>query len=182
MATDIIPRLYNALPQARSWIDHFLAAHEGTAQPASSLGSHRLEACFPAEFLRRAKVVPVDRVTFPPVESFGLSEFAPLHQMEFEGITFKDTIFVRRDRKYDGLYFHELVHVVQWARLGVDDFLLAYAIGLSKQSYRETPLENMAYDLQAKFEAGTLQSELIAQIEHRTDEIWAEARQSLTNT
>ena len=179
MATDIIPRLYKALPQARAWIDRFLAAHETTAQSVGSLGSRRLAACFPAEFLERSRIVLVDHVTFPPVESFGLSEFAPLHHMDFEGITFKDTMFVRRDRKYDGLYFHELVHVAQWARLGVDDFLLAYAIGLAQQSYRETPLENMAYHLQAKFEAGTLQGDLVQQIEHLTDQVWADARQLL---
>ncbi|HEY3785050.1 MAG TPA: hypothetical protein VGL55_07220 [Steroidobacteraceae bacterium] len=180
MATDIIPRLYKALPQAKAWIDRFLAAHESTAQPMGALGSPRLAACFPSAFLERSKVVLVDRVTFPPVESFGLSEFAPLHQMDFEGITCKDTIFVRRDRKYDGLYFHELVHVAQWARLGVDDFLLIYALGLAQQSYRHTPLENLAYNLQAKFEAGTLQSDVIGQIEHLTDQVSADARQFLT--
>jgi hypothetical protein len=179
VANDIIPRLHKALPQAKAWIDQFLVAHEGTAQPVSSLRSSRLAACFPAEFLETSKIVPVDRVTFPPVESFGLSEFAPLHEMEFEGITFKNTIFVRRDRKYEGLYFHELVHVVQWARLGVDDFLLAYAAGLAQQSYRDTPLEDMAYNLQAKFEAGTLEGGLVQQIEHLTDRVWARAREFL---
>lgn len=179
MSTDIIPRLYKALPQAKAWIDRFLAAHESTAQPVSSVGSRRLTTCFPLEFLERSRIVLVDHVTFPPVESFGLAEFAPLHQMDFEGITFKDTIFIRRDRKYDGLYFHELVHVAQWARLGVDHFLLAYAIGLAQQSYRETPLENMAYYLQARFEAGTLQGDLIRQIEHLSDQVWADARQFL---
>jgi len=179
VVTDIIPRLHQALPQAKAWIERFLAAHESTAQPMSSVRSDRLAACFPADFLARSKIVAVDRVVFPPVESFGLFEFAALHQMEFEGITFKDTIFVRRDRKYEGLYFHELVHVAQWARLGVDDFLLAYAAGLAQQSYRETPLENMAYDLQAKFEAGTLPRDLIQQIGHLTDKVWADVRQFL---
>jgi hypothetical protein len=179
MTNDIIPRLHAALPQVKTWIDQFLADRASNARPVSSLGSERLAACFPQEFLDKSKVVLVDRVTFPPVETFGLPEFADIHRMEFEGITFKDTIFIRWDLRYDGLYFHELVHVVQWARLGVDDLLLAYGLGLSQQSYRDTPLEDMAYTLQAKFEAGTLQGGLIQHIEHLTDQVWAQAQKFL---
>jgi hypothetical protein len=179
MANDIIPRLYAALPQAKTWIDQFLADRASSTRPVSSLNSDRLAACFPREFLDKSKIVFVDRVTFPPVEKFGLPEFADIHHMEFEGITFKDTIFIRRDLSYEGLYFHELVHVVQWARLGVDNLLLAYGLGLSQQSYRETPLEDMAYRLQAKFEAETLQGGLIQQVEHLTDQVWAHAQQFL---
>ncbi|MCU1263006.1 MAG: hypothetical protein JWO80_5891 [Bryobacterales bacterium] len=180
MTNDIIPRLYAALPQAKTWIDQYIADRVARARPVSSLGSSRLAACFPQEFLDKSKIVPVARVTFPPVETFGLPEFADIHLIEFEGITFKDTIFIRRDLSYEGLYFHELVHVVQWARLGVDNLLLAYGLALSRQSYRDTPLEDMAYRLQAKFEAGTLQGDVIEHIERLTDEVWAHGQQFLS--
>ena len=179
MTHDIVPRLYAALPQTKAWIDQYIADRASRARPVSSVGSNRLAECFPQEFLDRARIVPVRRVTFPPVETFGLPEFADLHRMSFEGITFKDTIFIRQDLHYEGLYFHELVHVVQWARLGVDNLLLAYGLGLSLKSYRDTPLEDMAYSLQAKFEAGTLAGDLIRQIELLTDEVWADAQQFL---
>jgi hypothetical protein len=74
----------------------------------------------------RARMVLVDRTPYPPVSQFGLPEFAAFERRSFDGITFKSTFFVVGDR----LQFHELVHVVQWARLGVDRFLLAYGLGL----------------------------------------------------
>ena len=51
----------------------------------------------------------------------------------------------------EGLYFHELMHVVQWRMLGPERFLAAYADGLEKFGYRNSPLEAMAYDAQAAF-------------------------------
>jgi len=179
MTTDIVRRLYEALPPARAWIDQFLADHASTAQPITSLGCTRLAACFPPEFLEKSKIVRVNRVIVPPVEQFGLPEFSFIHRERFEGITFKDTIFIRRDMNYEGLYFHELVHVAQWARLGVDNFLLAYGLGLSQHSYRNSPFESMAYTLQTQFEADTLQSDLIAHIGHLTDLVWADAQRIL---
>lgn len=70
------------------------------------------------------------------------------------------------------LHFHELVHVVQWARLGVDNFLLAYGLGLLLSGYAQSPLEQMAYELQRHFELGTAPQELVRIIEQGTDDIW----------
>ena len=47
---------------------------------------------------------------------------------------------------------HELVHVLQWRRLGPEKFLALYADGLERFGYRNSPLEAMAYDLQDRFE------------------------------
>ena len=76
--------------------------------------------------------------------------------MRFDGITFKDTFLLRQGRTSEELYFHELVHVVQWAQLGVNDFLLAYGLGLLRFGYHRNPLEQMAYTLQRDFELSTL--------------------------
>ena len=54
----------------------------------------------------------------------------------------------------ESLHFHELVHVVQWQHLGPERFIMAYALGhLLSGGYRTNPLEEMAYGLQARFDA-----------------------------
>ena len=82
-------------------------------------------------------------------------------------------------RETEALHFHELVHVVQWARLGVDNFLLAYGAGLLQFDYEKTPLERMAYSMQAQFERDESIPNLVGEIVLQTDRIWQEAQQVL---
>jgi len=65
-----------------------------------------------------------------------------------------------------------LVHVIQWERLGVDDFLLAYGAGLMQFGYRDSPLEKMAYSLQYGFDRGVLPENTIELVQQGTDAIW----------
>jgi hypothetical protein len=101
-----------------------------------------------------------------------------LEQARFTGATFKDTVFIQvgQPSESESLHFHELVHVVQWNQLGVDNFLLAYGIGLLQFGYRESPLEQMAYSLQAQFDEGSLQPTLATatEIEKHTEAIWGQ--------
>jgi hypothetical protein len=181
MPDDIIRRLYSVLPQAEAWIDQYLTATASSARHVSTLGFNRIAQCFPKEFLERCKVVSVDHVPYPPVDKFGLPELASIQQMEFAGITFKDTFFIQRGRESDEvLHFHELVHVVQWARLGASQFLLAYGLGLLQFGYEHSPLERMAYGFQHGFEAGTLSANLTHLIEQATDGIWSQAAQFIS--
>jgi hypothetical protein len=172
---NIIQRFHVALPRVRLWIDEYLERHRDQARTVHSLGFERLAHCFPEELLQSTKVVEVARVQFPPVERFGLPEFAPMQQMQFAGITFKDTFFLQKDQLSESLHFHELVHIVQWARLGVDNFLLAYGLGFIMGGYEQSPLEQMASTLQRGFEGGTLPQQLVRDIEERADAIWQEA-------
>jgi len=71
---------------------------------------------YPTELLARLKTVTVQHIEFPPVHQFGVPEFAGLQQMCFDGITFTDTYYVGQGKETEALHFHELVHVVQWAR------------------------------------------------------------------
>jgi hypothetical protein len=169
---DVIQRFYAALPLVRAWIDQLLATHAANARKVSTLGFKRLASCYPADLLERASVVSVERTPFPPVSQFGLPEFAQLQGRQFEGITFKNTFFVARGREFESLHFHELVHVVQWSRLGVDNFLLSYALGLLQFGYEQSPLEQMAYSLQQLFERGSVPNDLVRIIEDGTDEVW----------
>ena len=174
---DVIRRFYAALPQVRTWIDQLLVAHSVNARKVSTLGFDRLASCYPAELLERARVVSVERTPFPPVSQFGLPEFEQLEGRQFEGITFKNTFFVVRGREFESLHFHELVHVVQWSRLGVDNFLLSYALGLLQFGYEQSPLEQMAYSLQQLFELGSVPNELVRIIESGADWVWKQVAQ-----
>jgi len=86
---------------------------------------------------------------------------------------YKDTFFVNNLHQTESIYFHELVHVVQWERLGVDNFLLAYVAGLMQFGYQDSPLEQMAYSMQEDFENDRLPCGIIDLIQQRTDAVWA---------
>jgi hypothetical protein len=106
------------------------------------------------------------------VSQFGLPEFAQHERRTFDGITFKNTFFVVDGCQTLRLQFHELVHTVQWARLGVDRFLLAYGFGLLQYGYEQSPLEKMAYSLEQQFERGPLPKDLVRVIEDGSDAAW----------
>jgi hypothetical protein len=145
------PAEFQALyPQVIGWIRLTLAAHEKNARSVDSAGFIRLPHYFSQELLGSTKYVLVDRVPIPPLSAMGLERFAEFQQGDYGGITYLDTFFLKRSRVADeGLYFHELIHVVQWRLMGPERFLAAYADGLEKFGYRNSPLEAMAFDAQA---------------------------------
>lgn len=56
----------------------------------------------------------------------------------------------------DAILFHELVHCAQYRELGVYRFLRRYLVGWAESGfdYFAIPLEQQAYELQERFEAG----------------------------
>jgi hypothetical protein len=171
-----IGKLRSALPALGQWIEDILQQNKDQAVRVINLPFPRLKSFFRHDLLDKAKVVLVPReVPFFPLSSMGLLEFSQIagEMSSSEAITYKDTFFLNdRHRTEEKVYFHELVHVVQWERLGVDNFLLAYTTGLIQSGYKNSPLENMAYSLQRGFEQGTLPPDIIEQIRQKTDTIW----------
>jgi hypothetical protein len=140
-------------PTIIAWIHGTLAQHEASARPVDTLGFKRLLSYFPPDFLANAKVVYVPSVPVPPLSAIGLPQFADFENMKAAGITYLDTFFSREEmRGNEAHHFHELIHVIQWQELGPRSFLAAYADGLERCGYRESPLEVMAYDLEYRFE------------------------------
>jgi hypothetical protein len=91
----------------------------------------------------------------PPLSAFGLTQFSDWEHTKYGGITYLDTYFVTPGLARDeSLHFHELIHVLQWRLLGPELFIARYAAGLEQFGYRESPLEAMAYQAQARFEQG----------------------------
>jgi len=174
MSEDIVTRFHRALPQIREWIDKLLQANAPKAHKIDA--SPPLILAFPPEVFERTRMVLVDRTPYPPVSQFGLPEFAQQESRQFDGITFKNTFFAVEGHVRPRLQFHELVHTVQYARLGVDRFLLAYGYGLLRFGYEQSPLERMAYNLEERFAHSALPRDLIAFIDQATDAVWAEAK------
>jgi hypothetical protein len=69
-----------------------------------------------------------------------------------KAITFMDTV-ISHELLTDTLLFHELVHVVQYEKLGVLEFATKYVIGFLRSggAYEAIPLEMNAYELDARF-------------------------------
>lgn len=149
MTPEEFQKLY---PHVIGWIRLTLAAHEKNAKSVASAGFSRLPLYFSPKLLASTKYVTVDRPPMPPLSALGLKRFAAFEQGNYDGATYLDTFFVKRSQvAEEGLYFHELIHVVQWRVLGPERFLAAYADGLETVGYRNSPLEAMAYDAQAAF-------------------------------
>jgi len=111
----IAERLRDSLPLMREWVEATLGAYADRAVPVLDEGFERLASVFPRALLRRAKAVVLEgKVPFPPLGSMGLPELAPMERMPIAGITYDNTFFVSRFHRTESLYFHEMVHVVQW--------------------------------------------------------------------
>ena len=110
---------------------------------------------YPKNFLSRSYYVVGDelpRIDLPELRKAGLGEFI---DMDFIGITYKDTYFIKKGYENDlALHFHELVHVVQWQHLGTKTFIARYIDELKANGYAASPLEEMARTLENHFTIG----------------------------
>jgi hypothetical protein len=149
MTPDEFQKLF---PLVHSWILETLASHSGAAKPVTSQGFVRLPNYFSSELLTSTKFVIVDRVPMPPLSTLGLAQFAGFESADYAGITYLDTFFLKKGHaSEERLFFHELIHVVQWGLLGPQRFLATYADGLEKFGYSDSPLEKMAYGAETAF-------------------------------
>jgi len=174
--TALLGKFQAALPVVRQWVEDTLGATGEQAVTVDRSTYPRLAQAFPPTLLNRARcIVVAGNPPFPPLSRMGLPEFAAFEAMPISGVTYRNHFFVRDGRQSESLYFHEMVHVVQWDRLGVERFLMAYGVGLMQGGYRDSPLEAMAYRLQADFDRGGVPGNLVRLIQRETDRIWENA-------
>lgn len=147
-----INTLLKAIPAVNSWIDSYIARHLDSRIRLSEAGFSRLPSYFSPQVLDSAFYVLVPKIESPPLRNFGLRELCFFEGGNYGGITYKDTFFATS--RSESLHFHEMIHVIQWNELGAEKFLLAYGVGLVQFGYRGSPLEEIAYFLQAQFDAG----------------------------
>ena len=81
---------------------------------------------------------------------------------DVSAVTFVDVI-VSHEEFTDELLFHELVHVVQYAQLGVKEFGARYVSGfVTGAGYAGIPLEKNAYELEQRYSVNKGQSFAVA--------------------
>jgi hypothetical protein len=86
---------------------------------------------------------------YPMAKMMGIRNLPDFAAMA--AITFVDVI-VCHEECTDTLLFHELVHVVQYAQLGVKEFAARFVSGFVQcGSFEEIPLEKNAYLLESRF-------------------------------
>jgi len=175
----LAPKFQKLVPVVLQWIDATIARHAQSAASVDTAKFQRLSMYFPSDVLGRARVVSVSCVPRPPLSQLGMPELKAFEQLHLDGITFRNTFFVDPKRNTESLQFHELVHVVQWERLGPERFLLAYGLGLLGWGYHNHPLERMAYSFQDAFQRGRPIEHLCDQINTQTDAIWVETERKL---
>ena len=108
-----------AYPPLIAWIRNTLTANAHVAKTVASHGFSRLPLYFTEETLASTKVVIVDPLPVPLLASMGLSRFAGFVRSDPDGITYIDTIFLKPTQsKNENVYFHELIHIIQWRLLG----------------------------------------------------------------
>lgn len=145
--------------QVASYIGHQRQTYRQGAAPFSVSQKNAMLPFFPEPALDSTRLVVLtgQHVGNPPFydelirmgfEAASLPDFAHM-----SAITFVDTI-VSHEPFTDRLLFHELVHVVQYEKLGVAEFAAKYVRGfLSGGCYEAIPLERNAYELDARFAA-----------------------------
>src|SRR5258708_2402771 len=152
------------LPPAIVWriatgVEDYMAGSQKKYQPqAIALTSSQrstLAPFFPAEILDSSRLCVLDGSRIEDPAFYGMARMMGLKNLpdfsSMAAITFVDVI-VSHEEFTDSLLFHELVHAVQYAQLGTREFALRYVKGfVSGGSYEQIPLENNAYELEARF-------------------------------
>ena len=112
-----------------------------------------------------ANAAATGRVPNPPfyadLESLGFTGLPNFAHMP--AITFDDVV-VFHEPLTPQLIFHELVHVVQYRLLGVQEFARLYVRGYLRGGYAGTPLEICAYELDGRFIMGSVGFDVEAEV------------------
>jgi hypothetical protein len=142
-----------------AYIEENRKGYSSQSVPLSGTQRLTMQHFFPTSTLDSTQLVVLAdrRIANPPfyteLVKMGFEAASLPNFSEMSAITFVDTI-VSHVPFTDRLLFHELVHVVQYERLGLADFAAKYVKGfLSGGSYDAIPLEINAYELDARFAA-----------------------------
>jgi hypothetical protein len=153
-------------PQHISWASEQVAAyiekqrkiHRPQAAPLSSQQRATMQPFFPASVLDAARLLTLTDHHLPNPDFYSMlaamgieSKYLPDFSDGIAAITFQDVI-ISYEPFTDQLLFHELVHAVQYQKLGLDEFAERYVNGfLQGGGYDGVPLEINAYQLDERF-------------------------------
>ena len=154
--------------QVATYIERQRQTFRQRAAPLRASQITAMHSFFPLATLDSARVLVLtnERVGNPPfygqLVGMGFEAAALPNFPLMAAITFVDTI-VSHEPFTDRLLFHELVHVVQYEKLGMEGFANRYVRGfLSGGYYDGIPLEMNAYELDARFAAAPSKASSVA--------------------
>jgi hypothetical protein len=145
--------------QVSELVAGYISAQRGKyaprAIPLSTQQRAPLEPFFAREVLDNVRVLVLEGERVPNPDFYpmlrGLGFINLPDQSGMGAITFCDVV-VAHEPFYDGILFHELVHVEQYRQLGIPRFSDLYVRGfLNGGSYEAIPLEVNAYSLEDRF-------------------------------
>jgi hypothetical protein len=151
------------IQQVRAYIEEQRQCFIRQATPIDQNAKARLGSFFSSAVLDSARVIVLASRHVPNPRFY-----AELTKMGFPrellpdfgqmaASTFVETV-VCHGAPTDRTLFHELVHVVQYRKLGLSAFAAKYVTGfLGGGSYEAIPLERNAYELDARFEGAPTQ-------------------------
>jgi hypothetical protein len=146
-----------------------------SAVPLTNEQRTAMQPFFPAEILDQTKLLVLkdkrieDPGFYTMARMMGFKDLPSFATVA--AVTFVDVI-VSHEEFTDALLFHELVHVVQYAQLGIKEFGARYVSGfVTGGGYDGIPLEKNAYELESRFSVNPAQAFSVA------DEVkqWIEA-------
>jgi len=152
------------IAEGEKWVGEQRALHRPGAALLTSPMRVTFEPFFDKEVLDEVRFKAVSQISNPGFYAnlHAAGRSIPLDFGNMYGITFIDTVLL--SQRFGGnwprsLYFHELVHVVQYRVLGVTEFVKRYVRGWAQHGfqYEAIPLEKDAHDLQALFETNPSQ-------------------------
>ena len=149
------------IDNGKAWIVTQRATYRPQAQSLPDAMRSRFSPFFTTGILDAARVHLIPEIQNPPfyAQLAAAGQPLPLDFRKMHGITFIDTVFVATSKvaaqHYEALMFHECVHMVQYALLGVDQFVEQYVMGwaMNGRQYERIPMEVEAYALQNAFTA-----------------------------
>jgi hypothetical protein len=136
------------------------------AVPLTAEQRAAMQPFFPPEILEQTKMLALkgERIQDPGFYTMArMMGFKDLPSFsDVAAVTFVDVI-VSHEEFTNALLFHELVHVAQYAQLGVKEFGARYVSGfITGGGYEGIPLEKNAYELEQRFYANPTEAFSVA--------------------
>ena len=159
--------------QGAKWISKVRLQYRPAGRGLTPAELRAFAPFFEASLLDGVRIARVPNISNPDFYSFFLEQSLaiPLDFTQMSAITFVDTVLVSARHPVPSaeelpLLFHELVHVVQYFELGLEDFVKRYVRGWATNGlrYSKIPMEVWAYDLETRFRSGALAFSVAAEV------------------
>jgi hypothetical protein len=139
------------LPRILDWVEaqEKHALNQGRPLAPEALNDARAAGVHTPENIRVCVVPDIPQPEHPRIKQLA-AEFGLIVPQTI-AITFGFGIFVRTEQSRDReTLVHECVHVAQYEKLGIEGFLMQYAVQVFKNGYDNAPMEREAREIAAR--------------------------------